>query len=208
MDASSDSNVGGPDRRRRAAAHRPPLLALGLVAAIAVLAAASAGFLSSTAHGISTVSAVENIGSSNVTLGYSADSPDSTWTTLGTISLVPGASYALSATVGLKDVAAGVAATGECALSAPNEPFDLEDASLVGAKGTYSGNLALEGLTQLISAQGASISGSASLLCRVTSPGAVGTVVANDARLIAIPVDTVVNNLRTFRCASLAAPPC
>lgn len=207
-DSTREDEAARSSRRMRRSARRHPLLAMICVVAVAALTAGLAGYLSGPAHGISSVAAVENINSADVPIGYSADTADSTWTNLGSIALTPGGSYAVSASVGLRDVDPGLAATGECVLSAPNEPFDLEDASLLGTKGSYTGNLALEGLTQLVSAQGASISGSVSLLCRVTSPGAAAGVVASDARVIAIPVDTVVNNLKTFRCGPLGAPPC
>lgn len=202
------------ERRKPHAFGKKSYVTAVLVLAIAGLVGVVAGVFSGSATALSVVDAQENINSADVSIGYSADFPgDGTWTNLGSVTLTPGSSYVVSAVVGLRETgpgSGGVAATGECALSLPNEPEDTEDASLVGAKGESTANLNFEGLTQLIAAGGYNISGSANLLCRSTSPGAAGMIIASDARVIAVPVDGVQNNLHTFRCPEpgVYAPPC
>jgi hypothetical protein len=200
--------AGQPSRRRT------PLLGAAALA-IAVAVAIAAGVYSSQAGALNPQIASENINAASVPLGYSGNGLDTTWTNLGSVALASGSSDAVFATVYLHETGgnfAGVPATAECGLSLPDEPIDYADAALVGettsAKSTYTAGVSLEGLTQLYSAFGTPISGSANLYCRVTSPGAAGLVVASDARLLTVPVDAAINNLNTLGCKPGQFPPC
>jgi hypothetical protein len=159
------------------------------LAATVTAAALAAGYLTGAAHGLTAIAAVENINATQVPIGASAtDSPDATYTTLGSVSLTGGASYVVLANVGLRNTA-GAPVTVECSLQAPNEPRDYDSATFSGTRGGALTNLSFMDVAQGLSA------GTALLSCRATIPN---VVIAHDTRIIAIPVDAVSNNMHTL----------
>jgi hypothetical protein len=172
------------------------LLAVGFVTASAVFAALAGGYLSGSAGALSSVAAVENINGARTAIKFSASpTPDGGYSSLGSVSLAANSSYVLNATVGLQSTA-GVPASVECILQAPNEPWDAQNASFgAGVKGTTIHELAL----QAVSNTTGTGAGVAALSCRVTGSAADGLVIAHDARITAIPVDVATNNLKTAK---------
>jgi hypothetical protein len=207
---SEPTQAAARERRRWARPRtRLAVAALGLVAAagISVLAA---GVLASRAGALSPQVAMENISTVTSPLAYqpSGSSPSS-WTSLGTLSLTPGGSYVVLATIGLRVSSTDTGPVGaECALSATNEPVDLGEADLNLTKGTEVANISLEGLTNEIGSFSAPEAGSATIACHeVGNPGTpAGLVLAHDARIIVIPVDGVTSNLGTYGCLGNRAP--
>jgi len=176
------------------------LLAFGAVAALTALLVQ--GVLNpEKASALGTVAAVENITNSQTPIAFQPDSaPFSSWTTVGSLNLNTGGSYAVFAKLGLRSYYTGGPSSVVCDLSLPNEPVDVAEANFTGAKGSNLANMTLMGLTNLIlgTATGdAALSGSATVRCRVIGNGDM-QIDAHHIRVIAIPVDSVTNNLGTL----------
>jgi hypothetical protein len=180
--------------------HRPTS-SLGSIAvtAAAVLAVAAivaavlgAGVFTSKASALGSIAAYENINDLNVPIAYSASTDPNTWTSLGSVPIGPTA-YVLVASVGLRDTLAGAPSAVECVLNAPNEPNDLGVASWQGVKGSNQGQLSFEGVTTLPYTPDSA----ASLHCHTIGLQSSGLIIAHDARIVAIPVDSSNNNLKT-----------
>lgn len=158
----------------------------------------AAGVIAGRASALSPQVATEHITSSNTSIV----NEDQGWTNVDSVSLTPGGSYVVFATVGLQTSASDPGPiSAECEISMPGEPSDNEDADLNTTKGSQVANLTLEGVTVLYQS-GGNISGSANLLCHeLGDPGTpTGDVFAHSARIIAIPVDGATNNLSTLGC--------
>ena len=153
------------------------------------------------ASALTSVAATEAILSTATPIGFQADTvPVGNWTSLGTLTLNAGASYAVFARVGLRSYYTASPSSVSCLLSVPNEPPDVAEANFTGAKGSNIANLSFMALTSLIGSSttgAATQTGSATLRCRVVGAGDM-QVYAQHARLIALPVDSVANNLGTL----------
>jgi hypothetical protein len=168
----------------------------GFVATGALVAALAGGYLTSSAGALTAIATVENVSTAQVPIKYSAStSPDSTFTTVDSVSLASGVSYVIFAKVGLRNASGGSPLSLECYLQAPNEPADIDTAAFPGTKGSTLDTLSFMAVSQGTSA------GTASLSCRVTNSAFDGAVIAHHARIIAIPVDAVSNNLHTLPSA-------
>lgn len=170
-------------------------LCLGVTTAVALLAA---GVIAGTASALSPQVAVEHITSSNTSIV----NQDQGWTNVASVSLTPGDSYVVFATVGLQTSSSDPGPiSANCEISMPGEPSDNENADLTNTKGGQVANLSLEGVTVLYQL-GGNISGSANLLCQElgNSGTPTGYVFAHSARIIAVPVDGATNNLGTLGC--------
>ena len=175
------------------------------ISAAALLVAATAGValvatvFAGGATAQATATAMENIDNARVGIAYSgSDSPDASWTNLGTLgSLTPGDAYVVLANVQLKSNAT-VPAAAVCGLSITNEPTDYQTATFTPGSGSDYATLSFEGATLLRGVGFSPVSGSASLLCHVTGPGTSKLVLAHEARIVDIPVDSATSNLHTY----------
>jgi len=179
-----------------------------LLLVVAAAAAAVVAFLvegaanpAKASASVATVAAIENITNAQTPIAFQPDSASlSNWTTVGSLNLNAGGSYAVFAKLDLRSYFTASPSSVTCALSLPNEPTDVAEASFTGAKGDNLANMTLMGLTNLIvgsSSGTGAISGSATVRCRVIGAGDM-QIVAHHIRVLAVPVDTVANNLGTL----------
>jgi hypothetical protein len=174
----SKSGWKWPSRRTR-------WVAVSLVAVVT----ACVSLLAGGAEALTSVTATEN-----VSTGIAIDAAP---TSLGSVSLSAGGSYVVLAKVNLRSSALAPVSV-ECSLTAPGDENDSENASFSTAKGTAIHNLSFLGVSSQYFHGNPSALGNASLSCRATSAAASLKVIAHDARIVAIPVDAVRNNLGTL----------
>jgi hypothetical protein len=180
---------------RSSSSRRHWITLLALVSLLSASAAATlggAGLFTENASALASVSALENINNASVPISFSPSStPDGSWTSVGTVALAS-TPYVLFASVGFRDTLVGVPASVECALTAPNEPEDLGVASFQGVRGSNQGQLSFTGVTTFPYTSDSA----ASLRCHTIGAGS-GLIIAHDARIVAMPVDSANSNLKT-----------
>jgi hypothetical protein len=178
-------HVPEPNRGKKRSSQRAHWAAVAAV----VVAAVGITLLVGKASALTSVAATENV-NTNIPIR-------STPTSLGSVSLAAGNSYVILAKLNLRSNAS-MPVSIECSLSAPGDEADFENASFGTIKGTSIHSLSFLAVSSQFFQGRASAIGNAGLSCQATSSAGDSIVIAHDARIVSIPVDTVSNNLATL----------